>query len=554
MPCLSLTLLPLISPKCAFNPTIDDIELLQQWGQVKTRARKRLAALERYQETVDDRFLCLLDDLIAFVKLWSDEAGFWSHYHPDDGMRDCGQIVRLGVQRLLLEITSSSTLVGLLEQVDTQKLDAEGKRYLSLIIRDFRRAGASLSGGDRRQLKQIDLKLAELAYEYVLVDEESDLWIGPEHLQHMPQSFQDSHQVDPSLGKVRISVDDDYNNLAEYIKDDDILKELYILRESRAPKNETVLKTMTELRHQKAKIFCSVRYPTFLHYSAEPDMMSCPDTVRSFLVDVNNAARSRADDEKRALSAVLEQEQRHLDEWNVQYAKRRLLERTSPEFDPVSARAYFPLKNVMNGAMSVLSKLFGIEFQHVEDVVSWHPSALAFDVYDAAQPDQARDSPGTSSGEEKEHDKETVKRGRLYLDLISRESKFHAPRAVPIRSSAKGSAIIAEICLSGCFGYTMDSHIGFDGCANILHELGHSVHFLLAQGSRFYRFNGFSNELDFIEVLSLLLEEFLEDSEVVSQMAVSLAGEVIPRECHEALVKSRDIDRAMTVRTRPFIR
>jgi Zn-dependent oligopeptidase len=415
MPCLSLTLLPIVSTKSAFNPNIDDIALLQQWGQAKTRARKRLAALERYQEAADDRFLRLLDDLIAFVKLRSDEAGFWSHYHPDEGMRSCGNLVRLGAQRLLLEIFSSSKLMALLEPMNTHKLDAEGVRYLCFIIGDFRRAGAYLCDEDRRALKQIDARLADLSCEYVLLPEESDLWIDPEHLQHMPQDFQDSHQVEPSLRKVKILVADDYLDLAEYCSNDEILRELYILRESRAPKNEEVLKTMMEIRHQKAKIFGSVRYPSFPHYAVELDMMSCPDTVRSFLVDVNDRARSRADDEKRALSAVLEEEQRHLNEWNAEYAKRRLWERKYPGFNPFSARSYFPRDNVMNGAMAVLSKLFAIEFHPVEGVETWHPSVLAFDVSDAAYANPTRGNPAASSGD-KESSINTTKHGRLYLD------------------------------------------------------------------------------------------------------------------------------------------
>jgi hypothetical protein len=52
-----------------------------------------------------------------------------------------------------------------------------------------------------------------------------------------------------------------------------------------------------------------------------------------------------------------------------------------------------------------------------------------------------------------------------------------------------------------------------------------------------------------IEVPSLLLEELLVDFEVVSQMAMNLRGEDIPREYHEVLVRSRDMDRAMIVRT-----
>jgi Zn-dependent oligopeptidase len=95
----------------------------------------------------------------------------------------------------------------------------------------------------------------------------------------------------------------------------------------------------------------------------------------------------------------------------------------------------------------------------------------------------------------------------------------------------------------------MHAHIGFQGCADSLQDLGHCIHFLLAQGSRYYRFNGFSIELDLIEVPSLLLEELLADFEVVSQMAINLMGEEIPREYHEVLARSRDMDRAMTVRT-----
>ncbi|KAJ9114942.1 hypothetical protein QFC20_001316 [Naganishia adeliensis] len=139
--------------------------------------------------------------------------------------------------------------------------------------------------------------------------------------------------------------------------------------------------------------------------------------------------------------------------------------------------------------------------------------------------------------------------GRLYLDLLARESKASNPCAIGLTSSTPYSPIIPAICLAASFGSKQHSCITFADVSNLLHELGHCVHFLLAQTSAYHRFNGFANEMDFIEVPSLLLEELLRLPEVVKMMAVDLDGNCIPEEYLGPLIAARDVNKAMNVRT-----
>lgn len=540
----------LISKEHAFDPAIDSIALYNNWGKAKTRARKRLSGLERYAEVPDLDFLHDVDDLIAFVKLQSSEAGFWSYNHPDEEMNAAGDFVRSAAQRLLVEITSSPGIAKHLETVVAEGLDGESQRFLEFAKREARRSGAYLNEKDQAAFKANNIELEGLKQEFIMIEEEPYLWVQPELLDCMPSDFRETHKPNPSTGQVKVSVNaSDYVTFVEYCEDDETVEKLYKLRESMAPKNEQVLKSILELRGQQAKL---LGYPSYADYALEFGMISSPQTVRGLLVGANDKARVQSEREKRVLSALLTAENRRLEEWNVPYANQQLLRSPFPDFDPLAARTYFPLSSVVSGAMTLLGKFLGLEFREVHNVSTWHSSVRTFDVYDTAPTNALhREASDTTPNLQVIQDPihKPRLRGRLYLDLLSREHKAPGPCAIDLRSSALGSPVLPEICLSASYGHTTIACIGFEGCAHLLHELGHCVHFLMAQQSPYYRFNGFSHELYFLEVPSMLLEELLQVPEVVQTMAVDTSGDVIPLEYQRTLIAGRNMNKAMNVRT-----
>lgn len=273
-------------------------------------------------------------------------------------------------------------------------------------------------------------------------------------------------------------------------------------------------------------------------------MMTSPQAVCDFLEEANDRARADAEREKRYLNAVMKAKNRKLEEWNLPYATHQLLQSRFRNFDPINARAYFPLSNVLSGAMNLLAMIFSLEFREVQNVSTWHPSVRTFDVFETRPVDVQE---LCDSVNDQIHAPQLC--GRLYLDLLARESKASNPCAIDLTSSTPYSPIIPAICLAASFGSKQHSCITFADVSNLLHELGHCVHFLLAQTSAYHRFNGFANEMDFIEVPSLLLEELLRLTEVVKMMAVDLEGNCIPEEYVGPLIAARDVNKAMNVRT-----
>lgn len=532
----------LVSMEHAFDPTMDFVGLYSNWGKAKTQARKRLAMLQQYVDDPDLDFLHLLDDLVGFIRNQSTAAGFFSQYHPEEEMRAAGEYVRAAALRLLVEVTSSSDIASLLKRVDADGLDNESWRYLKFAQREARRSGAYLGESEREQYKVVCDKLEHLKMGFVMIEEYPYLWVQPRVLDAMPSDYRQTHKVDPTTGKVKISVEScDYLTFVEYCDEDATVKRMYELRENMMPENEQVLKSVLELRGQQAKL---LGYSSYADYAMEIGMMSSPRAVRDFLVEVNDRARANAEKEMRDLNVVMEAKNRKFEEWNLPYATRQLLENRCANFNSENARAYFPLSNVLPGALNLLAMLFSLEFREVQSVFTWHSSVRTFDVFNTR--------PVNVRGSRDAVDYSTYAPrlcGRLYLDLLSRESKASNPCAIDLTSSTRYSPIVPAICLAASFGSSQDTCITFTDVSNLLHELGHCVHFLLAHTSAYHRFNGFANELDFIEVPSLLLEELLRLPEVVRMLAVDLEGNCIPEEYVGTLIATRDVNRAMSVRT-----
>ena len=81
------------------------------------------------------------------------------------------------------------------------------------------------------------------------------------------------------------------------------------------------------------------------------------------------------------------------------YAEK--LRKEKYDLDDSELRPYFKLENVMNGAFTVASNLFGITFTEIDDIPKPHPDAVAFEV---------KEADGSHTGV-------------LYLDFHPRESK-----------------------------------------------------------------------------------------------------------------------------------
>lgn len=543
----------LISKEWNFDPAIDVKSYRAKWQRAEKMAKSELLSLEGFNGTTDVTLLKRLDQLFAFVDFQMSEAGLWQNYHPQDEMRKQAEVVEAAASALWREIGASPSLARLIEETPSKHLDAVGSRYHKLAKRDARRAGAYLDDEARTQFRTNAAELQDLvqAFQRRINEDDSHLMVEPEQLELMPLDYRNSHPVDPATGTVKISVQtSDYSTFMLYSEDDTVKEKLWQLSMNRAPDNEEGLKRMIELRYQQARL---LGYDSFAQFSMETCMLSDPVTTRSLLVDINKKAKATSEPEKRALADIMSEKGKELKPWNMAYAKAQLLRNKFPGFEPLNARQFFPFKNVVSGVMQLLESLFSVEFHEVQGVSVWHPSVRVYDLFDKSQ---GETSDFKSSGTDENIRQAgtmgataTRALGRIYVDLMTRENKNSHPYTFPIRHSAAGSPITPSVALGDCFGVDEDVCVDLEHCSALLHELGHCIHFVLAQNSEYYQFNGLSVEQDFCEAPSDLLEEMMWRSEIVERVAINKGGQSMPQEYLEALIAGSRLGKTMEIRS-----
>ena len=85
---------------------------------------------------------------------------------------------------------------------------------------------------------------------------------------------------------------------------------------------------------------------------------------------------------------------------------------------------------------------------------------------------------------------------------------------------------------------TKPSLLSFDEVNTLLHEFGHSLHGMLAQGT-YSSLSGTSVYRDFVELPSQIMENWLTEKEFLDQIAVHYqTGEKIPQEMIQRLVNA----------------
>lgn len=89
---------------------------------------------------------------------------------------------------------------------------------------------------------------------------------------------------------------------------------------------------------------------------------------------------------------------------------------------------------------------------------------------------------------------------------------------------------------------TKPSLLSFDEVNTLLHEFGHSLHGMLAQGT-YSSLSGTSVYRDFVELPSQIMENWLTEKEFIDQIAVHyLTGEKIPQEMIQSLVNASNFN------------
>lgn len=416
-------------------------------------------------------------------------------------------------------------------------LNAEQMRLVTQTYKAFADNGANLPEDKKERLKEINQELSLLSLKFgnnVVAETNSDdvkRFITDEALlAGLPESAKAAaaeeaeaagHPGEWLFTPKRTS----FTPVLQYCENRELRKQLlmdYTTRGNHDNENDNkaVIIREMELRIERAKLF---GYDNPADYILADCMAKNHQTVDAFLASVWAPSLEAAKREAAELQALLEQDLpgEKLQPWDWWFYAEKL-RKAKYDLDEEELKPYFELNNVRRGAFGVATKLYGLQFEKLENMPVYNPEVEVFKVTEA--------------------DGSLV--GILYTDYFPRAGKRPGAwmnNILPQYIDAEGVDHRPVIINVGNFNKPTagnPSLLSMDDVETLFHEFGHALHGLLSK-AHYKSLSGTNTPRDFVELPSQFMENYAYEPEVLKTYAFHYeSGEVIPDELIEKINKA----------------
>ena len=418
-------------------------------------------------------------------------------------------------------------------------LNPEQMRLLTETYKSFADNGANLPEDKKERLKEINQELGLLSLKFgnnvVAETNACQRFITDEALlKGLPESAKAAaaeeaeaagHPGEWLFTPKRTS----FTPVLQYCENRELRKQLLLDYTTRANHdndndNKAVIIREMQLRIEKAKLF---GYDNPADYILTDCMAKNHQTVDAFLASVwapsLEAAKREAAELQKLLDVDLSNDQRQttndkLQPWDWWYYAEKL-RKAKYDLDEEELKPYFELSNVRKGAFGVATKLYGVQFEPLEDMPVYNPDVEVFKVTEA--------------------DGSLV--GILYTDYFPRAGKRPGAwmnQILPQYIDAEGVDHRPVIINVGNFNKPTagnPSLLSMDDVETLFHEFGHALHGLLSR-AHYKSLSGTNTPRDFVELPSQFMENYAYEPEVLKTYAFHYrTGEVIPDELIEKI-------------------
>ena len=275
--------------------------------------------------------------------------------------------------------------------------------------------------------------------------------------------------------------------------------------------NKKILSRMAQLRLERAKLLGN---KTHADYVLDDQMAKKPENVYKLLDELWTPALKRAIQERDEMQAIINSEGNtfKLQPWDWWYYAEKL-KNTKYNLDEEELKPYYQLKNVINGAFGLATKLWGITFEERNDIPKYHPDVKIFEV---------KDADGSHIG-------------ILYTDYFPRDSKRAGAWMDEFQRQHKkdGKMIYPIIYNVGNFSKPTEDTpalLSLDEVHMLFHEFGHALHGLLSNCT-YELLAGTETPRDFVEFPSQVMENWALHPAVLKMYAKHYkTGEDMPQE------------------------
>lgn len=548
VPCLALTLSCATTPTPSPTPDMTAPKLTQTpraaslisssaadftkaCDDVLARAKAGIAELKALPAGNDLKKLQLYDDATTLLSNMAARSGLAREVQPDAAVREAAEACEQRLEAYSVELAQDRGVYDALSKVDAQALDPVTGFWLFKTLREFRRAGVDRDDATREKVKQLNEELVKVgqAFGRNIRDDVRTVYAKRADLEGLPADWLEAHPPNDK-GEIAITTNTpDYLPVMLYAKSGKVREALWKAYRSRAwPANEAVLKELLTKRYELAKL---LGYDSWAAYATETKMVKTAQAAADFIAQGEKATRARAEAD---MALLLERKRKdvpqatQVEPWEHQYYEDRV-KAEKFGFDSQAMRPYFEYGRVKQGVMDVTAKLFGIRYVPVTDAVVWHPDVETYDLYEG----------------------ETLL-GRIHLDMHPRDGKYKHAAEFGMTTGRAGRELpeASLVCNFPKAGDLMQH----SEVETFFHEFGHLLHEIFAGRQPWGGISGIRTEWDFVEVPSMLLQEWPLDGEVLASFARHhQTNEPIPATLVQQMKTAREFGIGLDTRRQFFL-
>lgn len=474
----------------------------------------------------------------------NDAAGiFYNLMEADtnDQMQDIAEKVSPMMTEYSMYVSLNEPLFARVKAVheSAEGLEPDQARLLEKTWKSFVRSGANLGAEDKETYSKLSEQLSLLTLQYgknvlaatnaftLNLTDEADLEGLPDFVREAAVETARSKEMEGWAFDLSAP---SYGAFMKYSTRRDLRQKMWMAYNTRATEGENSnIELCRQIAESRLKIANILGYETYADYALEERMAKNPQTVNEFIQKLLEPSLPAAKAEVKELYEYARAngfEDSEIQPWDFGFWSEKLKD-ARYSINDEQLKPYFRLESCIDAAFGLAGKLYGLTFEERKDIPVYHPDVKVYDVKDA----------------------DGVHKALFYADFFPRASKRGGAWMTEFRGQSIVNGVEKRPFISLVTNFTKPTAgkpalLTHDELKTLLHEFGHSLHGILAEG-RYSSLTGTNVSRDFVELPSQIMENWAFEPEFLDTFARHFeTGEALPDTLINKIVEAKNYNAA----------
>lgn len=474
----------------------------------------------------------------------NDAAGiFYNLMEADtnDQMQDIAEKVSPMMTEYSMYVSLNEPLFARVKAVHESAggLEPDQARLLEKTWKSFVRSGANLGAEDKETYSKLSEQLSLLTLQYgknvlaatnaftLNLTDEADLEGLPDFVREAAVETAKSKEMEGWAFDLSAP---SYGAFMKYSTRRDLRQKMWMAYNTRATEGENSnIELCRQISESRLKIANILGYETYADYALEERMAKNPQTVNEFIQKLLEPSLPAAKAEVKELYEYARAngfEDSEIQPWDFGFWSEKLKD-ARYSINDEQLKPYFRLESCIDAAFGLAGKLYGLTFEERKDIPVYHPDVKVYDVKDA----------------------DGVHKALFYADFFPRASKRGGAWMTEFRGQSIVNGVEKRPFISLVTNFTKPTAgkpalLTHDELTTLLHEFGHSLHGILAEG-RYSSLTGTNVSRDFVELPSQIMENWAFEPEFLDTFARHFeTGEALPDTLINKIVEAKNYNAA----------